>query len=324
MLERPNYLRESSNVSADPFSEILRFTKAESLVTGSFTAGGAWALRFPRPKQIKFFGVVKGYCWVQLEGQAPVRFETGDVGLLAAPLAYTLSSDPKVRPTDAMTVFSGAHRSTVKLGTGVDFAHVGGHVLLDAVSGKLLADVLPPWIHIRASAPQAQIVQWILAQLVDERAKPRPGAQLASAQLSQLLFIQILRAHLDTSAPKESGWLRAVGDPRIAPSIRAMHDDPGRDWHLDALAKKCAMSRTSFAVHFKSVVGIAPLAYLTRWRMSLAERALSEDDASVAAIARSLGYTSESAFSNAFKRATRQSPRAYRANRRLSPRPAER
>jgi AraC-like DNA-binding protein len=313
MLESPHYLRESARVSADPFSDILKFTNAESLVTGGFSAGGAWAIRFPAPDKIKFFAVVKGSCWVSIEGEAePIHFETGDVGLLTAKRSFVLASDPCVAPVDAMDLFSGAGRSTAQLGGGEDFTQIGGHVLLDPASGRLLADVLPPWIQVPAASPQATTFRWLLDRLVEERAAELPGAQLASAQLAQLLFIQILRAHLKTCSPMPAGWLRALADPRIAPALRLMHGDPGRSWHLDELGKACAMSRTTFAFHFRRVAGIAPLTYLTEWRMRLAERALREEATAVAVIARSLGYTSESAFSNAFKRVTGHSPKAYR------------
>lgn len=297
----------------DPFSDILKFTSAESIVTGGFTAGGPWALRFPAPDKIKFFAVVKGRCWVRIDGEpAPVRFETGDVGLLSARRAFVLASDPELEPLDAMSVFSGAGRSSLQLGDGADFAHLGGHVLLDPASGRLLADVLPPWIHVPAASPQATAFRWLLDQLVEERAAEQPGGQLATAQLAQLLFIQILRAHLKTSDAMPPGWLRALGDPRIAPALRLMHGEPARAWHLDELARACAMSRTSFAVHFKAVVGTTALTYLTEWRMRLAERTLREENRPVATLAESLGYASESAFSNAFKRVTGHSPRAYR------------
>jgi AraC-like DNA-binding protein len=314
MLENADYLRDSPKVSTDPFSDILRFTNAESLVTGGFTAGGSWAIRFPPPDKIKFFAVVKGSCWVSIDGEtAPIAFQTGDVGLLTAQRSFVLASDPSVAPVDAMSVFSGAGRSVAQLGDGRDFAHIGGHVLLDPASGRLLADVLPPWIHVPASSPQAAAFRWLLDQLVEERTSDLPGSQLASAQLSQLLFIQILRAHLSKSDLMRAGWLRALGDPRIAPALRLMHGDPGRAWHLDELAEACAMSRTSFAFHFRAVAGVAPLTYLTEWRMRLAERALREDTTPVATLGRSLGYSSESAFSNAFKRVTGNSPRAFRS-----------
>ncbi len=144
----------------------------------------------------------------------------------------------------------------------------------------------------------------MLDQLVEEQAHPLPGAQLVTEQLSQLLFIQILRAHLEASGPMPAGWLRALADPRLAPALRLMHGDPARSWHLEELASACAMSRTTFAVRFKDIAGVAPLSYLADWRMRLAERALREEDTPVAVLARSLGYASESAFSNAFKRVT--------------------
>ena len=300
-------------MQADPFSDILKFTRAASLVTGGFEAGGSWAIRFPAPDKIKFFAVVKGQCWVRIEGEPEaVLFETGDVGLLAARRTSVLASAPDVAPVDAMSLFSGASRSTAVLGDGADFAHIGGHVLLDPASAVLLEGVLPPWIHIRASSPRAIVFRWVLNQLVEERAAALPGAQLASEQLSQLLFVQILRAHLETTGPLPAGWLRALADPRVAPALRLMHGEPARGWGLEELAKACAMSRTTFAQRFKAAAGVAPLTYLTDWRMRLAERALREEDTPVAVVARSLGYTSESAFSNAFKRIAGRSPKAWR------------
>nr|WP_218644040.1 AraC family transcriptional regulator [Pseudomonas gingeri] len=248
-----------------------------------------------------------------IDGHAePIRFGTGDVGLLAAKRSFVLASDLEVVPVEAMSVFSAVGSTTAQLGDGADFAHIGGHVLLDQASGRLLADVLPPWIHVPAASRQAKAFRWLLDQLVEERASELPGVQLASAQLAQLLFIQILRAHLSTSAPMPAGWLRALADTRIAPALRLMHGDPARAWHLDELARACAMSRTTFALRFRTTAGVAPLTYLTEWRMRLAERALREDNRPMAVLAQTLGYSSESAFSNAFKRVTGSSPKAYR------------
>jgi AraC-like DNA-binding protein len=319
MLENAVYLRDSTEMSADPFSDILKFTKAEMLATGSFTAGGPWAIRFPAPKSIKFFAVVRGHCWVRVDGgPEAARFDAGDVGLLTAERAFVLASDLELEPLDAMSVFSGSGRSTAMLGDGGDFEHVGGHVRLDPQSGRLLADVLPPWIHIRAASQEATTFRWLLARLVEERSTHQPGGQLAAEQIAQLLFIQVLRARLKLPELMPAGWLRALGDPRIAPAMRHMHGDPARSWRLDELAKVCAMSRTTFALQFRTVVGTAPLTYLGQWRMHLAERALREETTPVAVIGQSLGYTSESAFSNAFKRVTGRSPRAHRFQTDLS------
>jgi AraC-like DNA-binding protein len=315
MLEKTGNMRNSADMSADPLSDILKLTSAESLVTGGFTAGGTWAIRFPAPTTIKFFAVLKGHCWVTFEGEAQsLRFNTGDVGLMTAQRAFVLGSEPGLVPVDAMTLFSGAGKPEWRIGDGEDFAHIGGHVRLDATSSPLLADVLPPWIHITADSPHATAFRWLLGQLVEERAARSPGGLLATAHLSQLLLIQILRAHMRSAEAIPAGWLRTMSDPRLAPALSLMHAEPARAWQLDELADACAMSRTTFALRFRTATGVAPLTYLTDWRMRLAGRALINGTESVASIALSLGYTSESAFSNAFKRVTGQSPRNYRAS----------
>jgi AraC-like DNA-binding protein len=135
-----------------------------------------------------------------------------------------------------------------------------------------------------------------------ERTEGSPGVAAASAQLAHLMFIQILRAHLDLGVTLAPGWLRLVGNRRLAPALRLLHGEPARAWGLEELARECGMSR----------------AYLTQWRMRLAERALRDGDAAIASLGYSLGYASESAFSNAFKRLVGQAPARYRVNARVS------
>lgn len=85
-------------------------------------------------------------------------------------------------------------------------------------------------------------------------------------------------------------------------------------WRLEELARAAAMSRTSFAERFRAVAGTPPLAYLNAWRMLLAQRALRDAETRVGPLAMELGYTSESALSNAFKREVGMSPLRYRAS----------
>jgi AraC-like DNA-binding protein len=312
-------LAPSYGMTDDPLSDMLTFLNARSILSGGLMAGGAWALRFPRPNAIKFCAAVKGRCWLALAEQgAPVCLEAGDVILLNGKHPFILASDLSAPPMDAADVFVTAVDRIAKLGDGDEFHLLGGHVALDPTGVDLLLDVLPPLIHVRATSAEATVVQWLLDQLVRERVSGRPGAALASTQLAQLMFVQVLRAHIAQAEPLSVGWLRAIGDERIVPALRLMHGDPGRSWQLGELAKAVGMSRTTFALRFKTVAGIAPLAYLLGWRMRLAERALREGSLPVSALALSLGYTSESAFSNAFKRVVGVAPKRYRSTARVS------
>jgi AraC-like DNA-binding protein len=165
---------------------------------------------------------------------------------------------------------------------------------------------------MRAAAPGAASLRRLIEDLIEEQSSRLPGSSIAAGQLAQLFFVKILRAHLASSTAVPSGWLRAVSDERLIHALRLMHGEPGRDLTLAELAKASGMSRTRFAVRFKSVAGVAPLTYLTQWRMRLAQRVLREENTSIFELGASLGYTSESAFSNAFKRVTGSAPRTWR------------
>jgi hypothetical protein len=158
-------------MTADPFSDILKLVDAETVITGGVTAGGLWAIRFPAADKVKFCAIVKGNCWACFDGgEEPLRAEAGDVFLLSAKRSFILASDLAAAPVEAASLFTGNVGKIARLGGSEDFVQIGGHVRLDPTSGGLLADVLPPLIHARATSPQATVLRWLLDQLVHERA----------------------------------------------------------------------------------------------------------------------------------------------------------
>jgi AraC-like DNA-binding protein len=298
-------------VSSDPLSDVLRLLEARSVVTGGFSAGGAWALRFPAPAWIKFSAIVTGSCWLRIDGQRrAVTLAEGDVFLYAGKRGFVVGNDAKARVRDYRDVFGEGGRF-VDVG-GTDCVVLAGQVLLHPAMGSFFLESVPDLVHVRATQAEAAGLRWIVERIVVERRSSLPGSGVATAQLAQLLFIQALRAHVASGGAMPAGWLRAIGDERLAAALRRMHDEPARSWTLSALAKAAGMSRTSFAVRFKEVAGVAPLGYLAEWRMRLAQKVLRDEETPVRRIAESLGYSSESAFSNAFKRVTGAAPRTYR------------
>jgi AraC-like DNA-binding protein len=199
-----------------------------------------------------------------------------------------------------------------RFGEGEDVVCLSGHIDLSRDSGDLLRRALPELIHLRADAAEAPALRWLIGQLAGEMTADRAGSVFASDHLAQLMFVQVLRVCLADADGLPPGWLRALADERLAPALRLMHADPAHPWQLEELARAASMSRTAFAVRFRETAGVPPLTYLLNWRMSLAARALRQDSAPVAVLARSVGYSSESAFSNAFKRTTGVAPRRYR------------
>ncbi|WP_460062499.1 AraC family transcriptional regulator [Streptomyces sp. YKOK-I1] len=181
----------------------------------------------------------------------------------------------------------------------------------DAPRGRLL-DNLPPLIHIPAadSAGTSQLGR-VADMMIAESAAPGPASTRVISRLSEILLILVLReqAHDLSGRP----GMRALGDPLVAPAIKAMHADPGGAWTVASLAAVCGLSRSAFAARFATAVGQTPLSYLGDWRMATAANLLATTATPVDRIAAAVGYRSEAAFRRAFGAALTCAPREYRS-----------
>ena len=193
---------------------------------------------------------------------------------------------------------------------GGDFFSVGGHFALSGDFANVLTGTLPHIVHIHGEADKA-VLRWCVEGMRQELRHPQPGGFQIAQQLATMILVLALRLHLTDGVRGGNGWLFALADKRMAATIRAMHSDPALRWTLQSLAQHAGMSRTVFAMKFKEAVGLSPMDYLTRWRMLLAGDKLKNFGAPIAAIAKSLGYESDSAFSTAFKRVMGCLPRSY-------------
>jgi len=288
---------------SDPLSDVLELVSARCSLSGQLVAGGGWTRRFGNVDAIKILAVTHGACWYSVDGMAqPAPFKAGDVLVTNGKCGLVLASDPALIAHASSTPRIQDEHGVYRLGHGNDIALLGGIVEVDDRRSPLLLDALPPFIHVDASASDAVEVAWLLRRIDEEmRAAGRAGRAIILAQLTQLLFVQTLRAYLACAPEADVGWIKGIGDRRLAPALARLHAEPARAWTLEGLAYVAGMSRTAFAVRFRNVMGVPPLTYLTNWRMLLAERDL-RGGASIAEAAEAIGYTSESAFSNAFRR----------------------
>jgi transcriptional regulator GlxA family with amidase domain len=174
-----------------------------------------------------------------------------------------------------------------------------------------MMDHVPTIVKIAADSPEGRALGPLLGLLGEESGYDGIGAADVREQLTRILLVQALRA-LVASGNRPSGWLGALADENIAAALDLIHRDPSRRWTVAELAEQVSMSRSSFALRFKSLVGLSPVEYLARWRIQAAGRTLRSTDRTVYSVATEFGYGSESAFSNAFKRVTGTSPARYR------------
>ena len=191
----------------------------------------------------------------------------------------------------------------------------GTFTIGDPQASHLLAS-LPAVIILRgARGPALEGLEVARRMLLFEMQSPSQGSAVMVARILDLLFIQILRAWA-AGTDAEPNWLAGALDPQIGLALSAIHRDPGHDWTVEELARACSLSRSAFAARFVARVGKPPATYLAHVRLDAATGLLRDTSLPVTLIAQNVGYTSEAAFSRAFKHRYGTPPARWRQDTR--------
>lgn len=331
MLARPAALTEPSlppTIRAmDPLSDVLRAVRLTGAYFYLVEAGAPWSVSAVPAKQlaprilpgvehlISYHIVIEGRCWGGLEGEEPIELAAGDVLIFPHGDAHGLGSSPESWVNVDLTDTTPArYPETVLLGDGArETRFVCGFLGCDAHPFNPLIASLPRVLHVPRAAGG-----WLSTfpeQVVHESRATHAGSDTMLTRMAELMFIEVVRRHLQTLGAEQVGWLAALRDPVVGGALSLMHDRPAYDWSLPELAREVAASRSVLAERFTHLVGIPPMQYLAQWRLQLATELLMRDSAKVSAVGVQVGYDSEAAFSRAFKRATGAAPAEWRRRR---------
>lgn len=305
-------------MTPDPLGEALHFLRMSGTFYGRSELTEPWGLSLPADPQAMWFHVVtNGWCWLDVEGTAPVRLGAGDFALVPHGEGHRARSEAGV-PVVAVESLPHDYASDRYAllrhgGGGASTTMICGAVRFDHPAARNLVDVLPRTIVVEASSsPRTEWMQSTLRLIADEASALRPGGEAVITRLSDILVIQAIRSWIETEGAGQVGWLSALQDPQVGRAISLVHRDPARPWTVASLAGELAMSRSAFAARFTELAGEPAMRYVTRWRMHVARDWLEQGDVTVSELAGRLGYESEAAFSRAFKRIVGVSPGAVR------------
>jgi AraC-like DNA-binding protein len=308
----------------DLLADVLAVSGVHGTAATRIEAGEAWAYWATGVPNAAFHAVTAGTAWLGLPGRPPIQLMPGDVVLLPSGSAHVLASDAQTaqRPVEeGSDAWERVATGVVTIGTGPVRTHVlCAHYSHDpAVSTQVLA-LLPDLVHIRADNGGGCLEDTVRL-LARELAHPQLATAVVLDRLVDILLVQLLRVWLDRRRPEaedDPSWLGVLRDPVVGAAVAKLHEDPARPWTTATLARELAVSRATLTRRFPAVLGEAPGAYLTRWRMDLAARRLRDTDDPLDVIAQSVGYTSVYAFSRAFSRARAQPPGRYRVTSRAA------
>ena len=198
-------------------------------------------------------------------------------------------------------------------GRGAETQLVCGSFRFERRDAHPLVELLPPLIHLRpAETPAAEWLEATLRFLAWETREAKPGTETIVSRLTDVIFVLVLRAWIESVPEGRGGWMGALRERHVGAALAHIHRSPERDWTNASLAEAVGMSRSRFAARFTALVGEPPLTYLSRWRLETAAGLLQDGTLGLGEIASRVGYESEAAFSKAFRRRFGAPPGAYR------------
>jgi AraC-like DNA-binding protein len=263
-----------------------------------------------------FHVVVSGSCWIEA-GSDKVWAHEGDVIVLPYNDQHRMGGHETAEIVPVSQLIDPPPWTALP-----HIVHGLGGARSELVCGYLACDdrlfdpnlgVFPPVFVV--TPPEGPIRSWVKASsdlVLQQTSRVTDDRIAAPTDIPQLLLREVLKLHLASAPARETGWLAGLHDPVVAPALAAIHAEPGRKWTLADLAHEATASSTALDERFRSVLGLAPIRYLTGWRMHVAEDLLRTTTLPVAAIASRVGYESEEAFSRAFKRAHDIAPSLWR------------
>jgi AraC-like DNA-binding protein len=325
-------------MSTDALSDVLAAVHLSGSVFFDVTAKSPWVAEAPPAAQIaneitpgaqhaiEYHVVTRGSCWISLVGDTkfePVRLAEGDIAVIPNGDAHVVSSARGMRAEPDLEAYRRPHDAnslpfTLRTGgDGPSETHlICGFFTCDARPFNPLLDSLPRFIRFGRDSSQAshslldQFIRFATAEMGNNRA----GRQSVLNRLSELLFVEVIRWHMDQMAnSSNTGWLAGLRDPLIGRALTLLHARPAHAWTLEELASQAGASRSALADRFANLVGCPPIQYLTQWRMQLATKRLADRSVKISVVASEVGYESEAAFSRAFKKFVGQSPGQWRS-----------
>jgi AraC family transcriptional regulator, alkane utilization regulator len=300
----------------DTLSLVLDDIRLHGAVFREARLSAPWALRLHTPGLTSFHIVAGGRAWLLRREADALELLTGDIVILPGGIDHRVQDEPghRLEARDLGADLGGASGEVLRLGgSGAEARVLSGHFRFDVDLARPLVTALPPLLHLRSAGTPPAWLRIGLQFIAEETAAVRPGQQTILNRVADILLVEALRDHVQ-SLPEGSGnWLLALRDKALAAALAAMHRQPGRDWSVPELAEVAHLSRSAFAERFTQLIGVPPLTYLTQYRMRVAAWKLAHSSLSVAQVATQVGYASETAFSQAFKRHHGEPPSKRRA-----------
>jgi len=317
----------------DVLSEVLKVVKLQGALfyNGEFSSpwcvnassARALARQFSPGAEhvIMFHLLTQGHAFVRLHSGERETLTAGDLVMIPHGDPHVMGNGGSTKAVNDSEQLAEVIQRGLKLwrlgGGGEVTRFVCGYMACEPELSKVFLSGLPPLFKVSIRNDAAG--RWLENSIrfsVEHGDRLEAGGEAVLAKLSEVVFIETLRAYIASLPAEQTGWLAGARDSEVGKTLALMHREPSRPWTLADLAKEAGISRSVLAERFRHYLNETPMAYLTRWRLQLGAQMLGSTNYSVAQIAGDVGYESEAAFNRAFKRNFGVPPARFRTQSR--------
>jgi AraC family transcriptional activator of mtrCDE len=267
--------------------------------------------------EIPYHAIIAGSAVLEdPEGGRPLKLQAGDILLLPVNPRHILHDGSGARPLQARNHQGQNLTISENRGKGERLDMLCGHFTVAPPQDRMLCSYLPQQlvVHAGGDTDTAARLTALVALMRGEAISDQLGGRAMLNALSAVMFALVLR-RASESAAAPAGLLALAGEPRLAPALKVLFEQPARAWSLPELARLSHMSRATLARQFQEKLGRSATALLTDIRMTLAANELKASSLSTGAVAEKAGYRSEAAFQRAFKSHMGVTPAQWRKSK---------
>lgn len=167
-------------------------------------------------------------------------------------------------------------------------------------------------LYMKKSLKSKSSISFYFKSIYREVKKTKYNYEMVCQNLLEVLVVNIIRltdytvtSTSGTKTNKECTYIKQYIDAHFAENIT-----------LDFLADATHMNKYYMVHAFNKFIGYSPINYLIEKRIAESKRLLENTDYPIAQIASKVGFSSQSYFSQVFKKSTQLTPNAYRKSKR--------
>ena len=317
----------------DVLSEVLKVVKLQGAMFYHGEFSSPWSLCSPASRTVApylatgaghviiYHLLTEGHAFARLVDGERIALDAGDLVIFPHGDPHVIENGVSTKTVDMAKELARIVAHGLKLsrfgGGGEVTRFICGFMACEPRLSQVFLGGLPAMFKV--SIRNHASGRWLENSIrfsVNEADASRAGGEAVLAKLSEVLFVETLRAYIAHLPAEQTGWLAGARDSEVGKSLALMHRNPAHPWTIASLAKEAGVSRSVLAERFRHYLNETPMAYLTRWRLQLGSQMLASTSYSVAQIAAEVGYESEAAFNRAFKREFETPPARFRSQSR--------